>query len=184
MDFGISQPYYYSGKDPFDPDFENKVKVTVPGKDDPLIYGKDYTISRDKVNGGYTDAGTYKVTIGPATNGKFFSTEPSFSYEIVSVSESDKLTVPNLTKSLTLTYDGTEKTIPESALTGKVIYDGTTTPLVYGTDYDITYPDGNINAGENLRYTVVGKGNYSGLVKSGYFAIKPFDLSNATDVTI
>lgn len=183
VDFGISQPYYYSGKDPFDPDFENKVKVTVPGKDDPLIYGKDYTISRDKVNGGYTDAGTYKVTIGPATNGKFFSTEPSFSYEIVSVSESDKLTVPNLTKSLTLTYDGTEKTIPESALTGKVIYDGTTTPLVYGTDYDITYPDGNINAGENLRYTVVGKGNYSGLVKSGYFAIKPFDLSNATDVT-
>ena len=186
IDYKITQPYLYSGADPYaEKGFAETVEVYIPDKKEPLKVNDDYTISRDQISNGYSASGTYKVTLGPGTNGKFFSTTPSFSYEIVAANENSKLTAPDLRESLTtLTYDGTEKNIPESDLSGQVKYDGIATPLKYGTDYDITYPDGNINAGENLRYTIVGKGNYEGATTTNYFTIKPFDLKKAKEVKV
>lgn len=175
----IDIPHQYDGKDPYGGQFDSKVTVTLPGMDEPLKNGQDYTITRDAVNGSYYNAGTYKVVLSAGSTSKFWNGAPDLSYDILPLNESDNLKLPD-DLGVDLTYNGKDQSssIKDDDFANKVTYDdnGTILHLNKGTDYTVSYPDGCTRAGK-LRYTVTGKGNYAGASKTGYFTIKQYDLS-------
>lgn len=154
----------YSGTAPYDPD-----KVTVKIGTRTLDYNKDYTL--DPGSPIPKDAGSYTVKVGNTPRSMNTISEP---YTILPLSVSGKMHAADLTE--TLTYNGKEQDIPDSAFDGKVTYDNIAGSLKYGTDYEVAYLDGKTNAGK-WRYQVTGKGNYSGSSAIGYFTIEPHDLS-------
>lgn len=181
---GIGGPYEYTGSDPYTDDagFKNQIVVKVDGTQ--LKEGTDYTISRDKINGSYANAGQHTITISPTSYSKYWSDpEPSYYYEVTPLNIDEKMHAANLTDSFT--YNGTDQNIPDSAFSDKVRYDGISGSLQIGRDFEVSYPDGKKNVGSGrdhmLRYQVVGKGNYEGSTTYGYFVINPYNIEGKAD---
>lgn len=184
---GIGGPYPYTGSDPYTDDtgFRNAISVTVDGK--KLTVGSDYTISRAQVRGSYANAGSHDITIDPTSYSKYWSDpRPSYAYVVNPLNIDQNMHAADLTTNLT--YNGAEQSIPDSDFVGKVTYDGINAPLVKGTDYDVSYPDGikdvSSRSDYKLRYLVTGKGNYAGAATYGYFIIKPYNLKDSGKITI
>lgn len=80
----------------------------------------------------------------------------------------------------TYNYDGETKE-PTATVTVDLNGDSITeTPLVAGTDYEISYDD-NVNAGTSAAATITGKGNYTGSLSALNFTIDP---AVVTDVVV
>ncbi len=128
-----------------------------------LKAGTDYTVSYENNK----DVGQATVKVTGA--GAYKNTAVSFTFSIVK----KPLTSSMITVSPT-SYAYTGATI-EPTIT---VRDGGKT-LTQGTDYTIEYPDGNTNAGKDLRVLITGKGdNYKGTIQKT-FTITPHTLTAA-----
>ena len=145
-----------------------KPDVTVADDTTPLVEGKDFTVTYGDNNTVGTKAGT--VTIKGTGN---YAGEVEVSFNITNTG-AFKVIVDNSEH----TYNGSAHT--PSVVVYAVDEDGVMTPLVAGTDYEVTYAS-NVNAG-TASVTITGKGAYAesgGSWKSTtvYFTIQPAEQS-------
>ena len=128
-----------------------------------LTAGTDYTVSYENNK----DVGQATVKVTGA--GAYKNTAVTFTFQIVK----KPLTSSMITVSPT-SYAYTGATI-EPTIT---VRDGSRT-LTKGTDYNVSYPDGNTNAGTNLRVFINGtETNYTGTIQKT-FTITPHALTVA-----
>ena len=143
-----------------------ELKVYYTGNDGNkklLTAGTDYTVSYENNK----DVGRATVKVTGA--GAYMNKEVDFHFQI----DQKPLTSSMITVSPT-SYAYTGATI-EPTIT---VRDGSRT-LTKGTDYNVSYPDGNTNAGTNLRVFITGTGtNYTGTIQKT-FTITPHALTDA-----
>ena len=137
-------------------------KPTVTVVDGALMTNADYQVT----NNGGTNAGDYKVTVTGTDSGNYSgSIEKSFRINPKDITD-ESVTV-NVAGGSTYNGSGQEPNV--------TVKDGDT-DLEADKDFEVAYSD-NINAGENAKATITGKGNYKGS-RTATFAIAKLPITD------